>query len=848
MTDEEIELFVETEKEDKLIQREEAKERKERRRVREKEEDIRRQIRVLRDHLEDATAAATTDAATGGGGGSLSSNGQLHTATTTGKDNSTTTASAATTTTTTLTTEQFNTKVKQYLALPQEIKDMYAKAVGMDYATTGYPTFDADAPAIVTKIHRAEQHTTPPLATTTTANNNNNEDEDEAEDEGGTQPKGGTTRLPTTQLELASAYAGFWRLPPPIKSSVVRHANSLLRGEDGGTVVAEEEEEEKTITKNILGIEFTIVKKKMDAVEANMTEVMGILLDRDMIELTREGVSFNLKDGAVGSASSSSNGGLVGVRGLDEPPPEDSSSVAAELIKNEPEQLFLQMPKNMKQRLAKSVGIDDLGNTTAIVQKLMDEDRIKINDNGSIEFTVNYINDDKKDSSSSGGGGEGVNGELLDDGYMQELLPAVTGGKFGSAPSEEDVDGFFREILGKRTFNPVRKPQAVPGGYIIWGENKLPSKEGGGNEDSSAATTTSRSDELVALLQEGLDTKESMTEIKDRLQFYYMMDPTTPNEEMIDYGEEQESAVLLVTGRDIAPNTNPLVKLGISLVGGVCIVGFAAGVLGGGGGGDDLEEVMKFQESLGMVIAAVFLPQFAHEIAHRVVAFKDEFKIGLPTIIPSFQVGLSGSITPILSPPKNFNSLFDFAIAGPLTGLIISIGLLYLGLSTQVFMDAVAQAQLPAVPVELLRASSLGGGIIEWLLGNGVLDSSPDDASAVIRLHPYAVGGFVGIVVNALNLLPIGNTDGGRISTSVFGRSFARVLSVGILWVLLLVGIFEGDNSDVLLSYALYSAFWQNEPEIPCRNEVDGVDDFRAVVAFGSAVLVTLALVPLNVA
>jgi len=859
LTDEEIELFVETERENDLIKWEEKQERNKTRRVREEEEDIRRQIRVLRDHLEvtTSTTTMTIDADAGDGDGDNMSDGQLH-ASTTGTGNAipttpstpiTTTTSATTTTTTnttTLTTKELNQKVKNYLSLPQEIKDMYAKAVGMDYATTGYPTFDADAPAIVTKIHCAELITT--TASTAVITDVQGDEE------------GKRRRRPTTQLELASAYAGFWRLPSPIKSSVVKKAYALRQDLEE----KEGEEEGETMkdmkTPRFLGIEFAITTKRkkpkpttttMDATNANMTEVMNILLERDLIELTRDGVSFDLEDGA----GSSSIAGVGGVRGLDDEPPTKNninnddmeySSKAADRIKNEPEQLFLQLPKAMKQRLAKSVGIDDLGNTTAIVKKLIDEDKLKINDNnGTIEFIVN-INDDKRGSNGSdGGGGIGLNGELLDDTYMQELLPSVTR-KFGAAPSEEDVDVFFKEVLGKRTFNPVKKPQAVPGGYIIWGENKLPLNDVvGANKDSTSSS--SRSDELVALIQEELDTEESLTEIKDRLQFYYMVDPTSTNEEMIGLGEEYDSPVLYVTGRDIKPNTNKLVKPGVSLLSGVLVVAFAAGLLNGGSGAEGGEAV-KFQEMLGMVIAALFLPQFAHEVAHRVVAFKDEFKIGLPTIIPSIQIGLQGSITPILTPPKNFNSLFDFAIAGPLTGLIISIGLLYLGLSTQVFMDTAAQAQLPAVPVELLRASSLGGGIIEWLLGDGILGISPDDASAVIRLHPYAVGGYLGIVVNALNLLPIGNTDGGRVSTSVLGRRFARMVSVGILWTLLLAGIFGGDKSDVLFSYALYSSFWQNEPEIPCRNEVDGVDDFRAIIAFGSAVLVALALVPLDVA
>ncbi len=87
--------------------------------------------------------------------------------------------------------------------------------------------------------------------------------------------------------------------------------------------------------------------------------------------------------------------------------------------------------------------------------------------------------------------------------------------------------------------------------------------------------------------------------------------------------------------------------------------------------------------------------------------------------------------------------------------MIVSLGLMYAGLEQQVFMDVATQAQLPCLPVNVIRSSSLGGGMIEWLLGEGLLVSP--DPSAVIRLHPLAIAGFVGIMSNALSLLPIGS-------------------------------------------------------------------------------------------
>ncbi len=87
--------------------------------------------------------------------------------------------------------------------------------------------------------------------------------------------------------------------------------------------------------------------------------------------------------------------------------------------------------------------------------------------------------------------------------------------------------------------------------------------------------------------------------------------------------------------------------------------------------------------------------------------------------------------------------------------MFLSLVLMYTGLEQQVFMDTLTQSQLPSLPVELVRSSSLAGGLVEWLLGDGVLLSP--DPSASIRLHPLAIAGFVGLLANALSLLPIGS-------------------------------------------------------------------------------------------
>ena len=62
---------------------------------------------------------------------------------------------------------------------------------------------------------------------------------------------------------------------------------------------------------------------------------------------------------------------------------------------------------------------------------------------------------------------------------------------------------------------------------------------------------------------------------------------------------------------------------------------------------------------------------------------------------------------------------------------------------------------LPVLPVAFVRSSSLGGGLVEYFLGKVALlpDQGPN---AVVQLHPFAISGFIGCLINSLAMLPLG--------------------------------------------------------------------------------------------
>jgi membrane-associated protease RseP (regulator of RpoE activity) len=167
--------------------------------------------------------------------------------------------------------------------------------------------------------------------------------------------------------------------------------------------------------------------------------------------------------------------------------------------------------------------------------------------------------------------------------------------------------------------------------------------------------------------------------------------------------------------------------------------------------------------------------------------------------------------------------MFDYSLAGPLAGVLASIVAIVVGAQLSLGGDT---SVFPALPIEILRQSTLGGGLIEAILGSGSL-AVPDGAlgtqavaTMTIPLHPIAVAGYISLIVNALSLLPIGTTDGGRIAMTLFGRG--GKLPVGQLALLGL--LFKGiSGSDLFLFYFAFCVICQSGNEIPCRNEVDTV-------------------------
>jgi len=135
--------------------------------------------------------------------------------------------------------------------------------------------------------------------------------------------------------------------------------------------------------------------------------------------------------------------------------------------------------------------------------------------------------------------------------------------------------------------------------------------------------------------------------------------------------------------------------------------------------------------------------------------------VSLPYFIPAppviFPAGTMGAIIRMRSSARDRNALFDIAAAGPLAGLAVAIPAALLGLAWSTVV--------PATPgPHLVFGESLLTHALVWLRF-GTLP-----AGMVVSTHPIADAAWFGFLVTALNLLPAGQLDGGRIGYALLPR------------------------------------------------------------------------------
>lgn len=203
--------------------------------------------------------------------------------------------------------------------------------------------------------------------------------------------------------------------------------------------------------------------------------------------------------------------------------------------------------------------------------------------------------------------------------FVEELIPQITYLE-KVRPTKEEIDQFVSKILVSKIFKLRSKPERIFGGYFVRGFNAI------NDEDANNKLV----DRLKARLEE--------SDLAGRLQFFFVPDPKAPTDEEIDMGVEEEP-VLVVTGIDpklMYRQPRFLTKAGITVSGLLSLAIFSLGTtelndvtmtnIDVAVQAENVDEILRLTSNavpVGLSIGATIL---AHEVAHRIVAWKDEVR------------------------------------------------------------------------------------------------------------------------------------------------------------------------------------------------------------------------------
>jgi membrane-associated protease RseP (regulator of RpoE activity) len=165
-----------------------------------------------------------------------------------------------------------------------------------------------------------------------------------------------------------------------------------------------------------------------------------------------------------------------------------------------------------------------------------------------------------------------------------------------------------------------------------------------------------------------------------------------------------------------------------------------------------------------------------HELGHYVLSRMHGVPASLPLFIPGppHFIGTFGAIIRMRGPIMNRKALFDIGVAGPIAGFMVAIVALAIGL------------RLSAV---VLDQGHFGLRLGEPLLLQFVswLTFGPIPEGHDVMLHPVAFAAWFGFFVTSLNLIPIGQLDGGHVAYALWGDK-QRSVALASLPILLMLG------------------------------------------------------------
>ncbi|MCE5270308.1 site-2 protease family protein [bacterium] len=225
---------------------------------------------------------------------------------------------------------------------------------------------------------------------------------------------------------------------------------------------------------------------------------------------------------------------------------------------------------------------------------------------------------------------------------------------------------------------------------------------------------------------------------------------------------------------------------------------------------------------------SIMLILLVHELGHYFTARRHGMDVSLPYFIPMpppFIFGTMGALIKMRSPMFTRRMLLDVGSAGPLAGFIVSLPVVVLGLMHSSWG---AQGNGFFEPGHSL----LFAGLAHLILG-------PQPTGTVLQMSSVAFAGWIGFFVTAMNLIPVGQLDGGHIGYALFGRLHKRIAIAFFLGMLALSFFWTG-----WLFWSVLIFFLIRVQHPPVLDEEVPLDRGRRLIGLTCILILALTFMP----
>lgn len=228
---------------------------------------------------------------------------------------------------------------------------------------------------------------------------------------------------------------------------------------------------------------------------------------------------------------------------------------------------------------------------------------------------------------------------------------------------------------------------------------------------------------------------------------------------------------------------------------------------------------------------SIMLILVPHEMGHYLMMRRHDLQASLPFFIPAWLIspfGTFGAAIVLRESLKNRKTLLDVGAAGPIAGFIVAIPIVFIGLATS--------QVIPISPGGYVEGNSLIYMFAKLLIFGEILPNGEVD----VLVNQLAWAGWTGLFVTALNMLPLGQLDGGHVLYSLLGHR-ARIAYWPILITLVGLSVIFWQLTWGLILLMLF--FFGRFYAVPL-NDITPLDPTRRWIAIAALIIFVLSFTP----